>query len=83
MTSGNHRSQLVGAKAASRMIRRSVPQLRTIDETAEILNTSSRTVRRLIDSGALPVQRLGLNSQPPTPASGSQGYTLSSCDSGR
>jgi excisionase family DNA binding protein len=59
MTSGNHRSQLVGAKAASRMIRRSVPQLRTIDETAEILNTSSRTVRRLIDSGALPVHRLG------------------------
>ena len=34
-------------------------KLRTIDETAEILNVSSRTVRRLIDSGALPVHRFG------------------------
>jgi len=34
-------------------------RLRTIDETAEILNVSSRTVRRLIDSGALPVHRFG------------------------
>ena len=34
-------------------------RLRTIDETAEILNLSSRTVRRLIDSGALPVHRFG------------------------
>ncbi len=34
-------------------------RLRTIDETAELLNTSSRTVRRLIDSGALPVHRIG------------------------
>ena len=32
-------------------------RLRTIDETAEILNLSSRSVRRLIDSGALPVHR--------------------------
>jgi excisionase family DNA binding protein len=34
-------------------------RLRTIDETAEILNVSSRTVRRLIDSGALAVHRFG------------------------
>jgi excisionase family DNA binding protein len=34
-------------------------RLRTINETAEILNLSSRTVRRLIDSGALPVHRFG------------------------
>jgi excisionase family DNA binding protein len=34
-------------------------RLRTIDETAELFNTSTRTVRRLIRSGALPVHRLG------------------------
>jgi excisionase family DNA binding protein len=34
------------------------PKLRTIEETAELFNTSTRTVRRLIDSGALPVHRL-------------------------
>jgi excisionase family DNA binding protein len=34
-------------------------KLRTIDETAEILSVSSRTVRRLIDSDALPVHRFG------------------------
>jgi excisionase family DNA binding protein len=34
-------------------------RLRTIDETAEILSVSSRTVRRFIDSGALPVHRFG------------------------
>jgi excisionase family DNA binding protein len=38
---------------------RPITKLRTIDETAEILNVSTRTVRRLIDSGALPVHRLG------------------------
>jgi len=38
---------------------RPISKLRTIDETAEIFNTSTRTVRRLIDSGALPVHRLG------------------------
>jgi excisionase family DNA binding protein len=38
---------------------RSHSRLRTIDETAEILNLSCRTVRRLIDSGALPVHRFG------------------------
>jgi excisionase family DNA binding protein len=38
---------------------RPVTKLRTIDETADLFNTSTRTVRRLIDSGALPVHRLG------------------------
>jgi excisionase family DNA binding protein len=31
----------------------------TIDQTAEMINVSSRTVRRLIDSGKLPVHRFG------------------------
>src|SRR5215475_3409293 len=56
------------AKSASDSPRRAIAQirvgrphsrLRTIDETAEILNVSSRTVRRLIASGALPVHRFG------------------------
>jgi excisionase family DNA binding protein len=38
---------------------RPVTKLRTIDETAELLNVSPRTVRRLIESGALPAHRLG------------------------
>jgi excisionase family DNA binding protein len=38
---------------------RPVTRLRTIDEVAELLNVSPRTVRRLIESGALPVHRLG------------------------
>jgi excisionase family DNA binding protein len=38
---------------------RPLAKLRTIEETAEIFNTSTRTVRRLIDSGALPAHRLG------------------------
>jgi excisionase family DNA binding protein len=38
---------------------RPVTRLRTIDEAAELLNVSPRTVRRLIESGALPVHRLG------------------------
>ncbi len=38
---------------------RPVTKLRTIDETAELFNTSSRTVRRLIESRVLPVHRLG------------------------
>jgi excisionase family DNA binding protein len=59
MSSGNPRSRSAGPGAASRALRRSVPQLRTIDETAEVLNTSPRTVRRLIDSGALRVHRFG------------------------
>lgn len=38
---------------------RPVTKLFTIEEVAESLNVSSRTVRRLIDSGALPAHRLG------------------------
>jgi excisionase family DNA binding protein len=38
--------------------RRPVTKLRTIDEAAEVFNVSPRTVRRLIESGALPVHRL-------------------------
>jgi excisionase family DNA binding protein len=38
---------------------RPLSRLRTIDEAAELLNVSPRTVRRLIESGALPVHRLG------------------------
>jgi excisionase family DNA binding protein len=41
------------------MQRRPLTKLRTIDETADILNASSRTVRRHIDSGALPIHRIG------------------------
>jgi excisionase family DNA binding protein len=39
--------------------RQPLGKLRTIDETADILSVSTRTVRRLIDSGALPVHRFG------------------------
>ena len=38
--------------------RQPLGRLRTIDETADILSVSTRTVRRLIDS-ALPVHRFG------------------------
>jgi excisionase family DNA binding protein len=38
---------------------RPVTRLRTIDEAAALLNVSPRTVRRLIESGALPVHRFG------------------------
>jgi excisionase family DNA binding protein len=64
----NHRSSKPPRRSAFKtlspasgaaMRRRPLAQLRTIDETAELLNTSSRTVRRLIDSGALPVHRIG------------------------
>ena len=41
------------------MRRRSLTNLRTIDETAEIFNTSTRTIRRLINSGELPAHRIG------------------------
>ncbi len=47
----NQRKSLVSKPALTK--------LRTIDEVAELFNTSTRTVRRLIDSGALPVHRLG------------------------
>jgi excisionase family DNA binding protein len=36
-----------------------VPKLRTIEETADLFSTSTRTVRRLIESGDLPVHRVG------------------------
>ena len=39
--------------------RRPLTKLRTIDETADLLNVSPRTVRRLIDSGALQAHRFG------------------------
>jgi excisionase family DNA binding protein len=45
--------------ASTAMRARPVTKLRTIVETAEIFSTSSRTVRRLINSGALPVHHLG------------------------
>jgi excisionase family DNA binding protein len=38
---------------------RPLTRLRTIDETADLLNVSPRTVRRLIDSGVLHVHRFG------------------------
>ena len=37
---------------------RSVKRLKTIGEAAQILNVSTRTVRRLIDSGALRAHRV-------------------------
>ena len=61
-------AKLSVAESASQSPRRAIAQirvgrphsrLRTIDETAEILNVSSRTVRRLNESGALPVHRIG------------------------
>jgi excisionase family DNA binding protein len=38
---------------------RPLTKLRTIEETADLLSVSPRTVRRLIDSGALQVHRFG------------------------
>jgi excisionase family DNA binding protein len=38
---------------------RPVTKLLTIEETEEVLNASTRTVRRAIDAGALPVHRIG------------------------
>jgi excisionase family DNA binding protein len=38
---------------------RPLARLRTINEAAELLNISPRTVRRFIESGALPVHRFG------------------------
>jgi excisionase family DNA binding protein len=45
-------------KSSSNKTRRSVSKLRTIDETAELLRVSKRTVQRLIKSGALPVHHI-------------------------
>ena len=39
--------------------RRPLTKFRTIGETADLLNVSTRTVRRFIDSGALPAHRFG------------------------
>ena len=38
---------------------RPLTKLRTIDEAAELLNVSPRTVHRLIGSGELPAHRFG------------------------
>jgi len=38
---------------------RGTPRFFTIDQVAEFLNLSSRSVRRLIDDGQLPVHRFG------------------------
>jgi excisionase family DNA binding protein len=43
----------------SSMGARPVTKLRTVAETAELLNTSTRTIHRLIQSHALPVHRFG------------------------
>ena len=48
-------SRTTGTDARGRPIRR----LRTIDEAAELLNVSPRTVRRAIESGDLTVHRIG------------------------
>jgi excisionase family DNA binding protein len=37
----------------------SLPKLHTVDESAEILRVSSRTVRRLMATEKLPVHRIG------------------------
>ena len=58
-----HPAQRPGSKGAAHITGatrgRPVTKLRTIPETAEILNVSTRTVQRLIDSGALPAHRFG------------------------
>jgi excisionase family DNA binding protein len=55
MTSENPRLRVV----TSRMLRRPVPQLRTIDETAAILSVSPRSVRRYVAAALLPAHRFG------------------------
>jgi excisionase family DNA binding protein len=56
-------AQLPASKRAARLTgtlrSRPLTRLRTIDETAELLSVSSRTVRRLVASGALQVHRFG------------------------
>jgi len=51
----NRASQTIGA----RTLGRPVTKLLTIDEVAEVLSVSPRTVRRSIESRALRVHRLG------------------------
>jgi excisionase family DNA binding protein len=43
---------------------RAVSKLRTIDETSELLSVSKRTVRRPIESGALPVHKVARAKDP-------------------
>lgn len=47
------------ASRAALQRRQPLTKLRTIDETAELLSVSNRTVQRLIESGALQAHRLG------------------------
>jgi excisionase family DNA binding protein len=47
-------SRTTGTSVRGRPVR-----LHTIDETAELLNVSPRTVRRLIEAGALRAHRIG------------------------
>jgi excisionase family DNA binding protein len=49
----------VSERSGTGPLGRSMKRLRTVDETAEILNVSTRTVRRLIGSGTLSVHRFG------------------------
>ena len=50
----NAASRTTGTGVRGRPVR-----LHTIDETAELLNVSPRTVRRLIEAGALRAHRIG------------------------
>jgi excisionase family DNA binding protein len=61
MTYGTRRTSKAASRTTGSGARgRPIGKLRTIDEAAEdVLNTSSRTVRRLIESGALRVYRIG------------------------
>ena len=57
-TSNSRQSRAVSHNTGTGSAGRALTKLRTIDETAELFDVSTRTVRRLIDSGALPVHRL-------------------------
>jgi excisionase family DNA binding protein len=56
----NRTSKKVPSAPPKEGVRRGpIPKLWTIEETAELFETSPRTVRRLICSGALPIYRIG------------------------
>ena len=59
----SNRRQNAHLEAAARVLgntrARPLTRLRTIDETAELLSVSKRTIQRLIKSGALRAHRLG------------------------
>jgi excisionase family DNA binding protein len=59
----SNRRQNARLEAAARILgntrARPLTRLRTIDETAELLSVSKRTIQRLIKSGALRAHRLG------------------------